>query len=540
MRPRPRQRARGLGIAVGAILPLAFSGCGGSSSPPVSVTGPAVPGRLPPARTTPLRSIFQADVALHEDPARTLDTMRALGADTVRLILPWGQLGPFVSIAPDPASPTPPPAFRAADPAAYPAAGWASYDTILRDAHDRGMAVDLTLGPPPPLWARGPGDPGHPVHTQWRLNVAAFGQWVRAVATRYSGHYRDAAGRLLPRVSLWSVWNEPNFGPDIAPQTTAAGVDVSPVIYRGMVDAAWTALRATGHGTDTILIGELAPYGESFGNPGSFGYMVPLRFLRSLYCVGPGLRRLTGSAATQLGCPPAGDPSRFRAAHPGLFAASGLSLHPYPQGPPSVVIPGEPDYANLASLPKVESTIDAIFRTYGSSRQIPLWSTEFGVHTDPPETAYSISPAQAADYLNQSEYLTWRDPRLRSYDQYLLEDAPSGEFATGLEFAGGRPKPGYAAYRMPLYLPVDRRSGRTPLELWGAVRPARYASGVQRVALQFRPSGAGAFRTIRVVSLPAGSVYFDVLQRFVDAGSVRTAWRSPNGRLLLSRTAQIS
>ena len=498
---------------------------------------------LPPARSAPFRSIFEADVPLHQNPAATLDAMRTLGADTVRVFMPWGFLGALGAVAPDANAPRPPAGFNGSDPAAYPSANWAIWDTIVRDAQARGMTVDLTLGPPPPLWARGPGDPGHPPHPQWRLNVSAFGQWVHAVTTRYSGHYRDPRSGIgpLPRVDMWAIWNEPNFGPMVAPQTTPQGVDVSPVTYRRMVDVAYSALRATGHAADTILIGELAPYGHALGPaPGRFGYMVPLRFLRSLYCVGPGLRPLTGVAAAQIDCPSGG--AGFRAAHPGLFDASALSLHPYAQGPPSASAPGQPDYANLPAVPHVEATIDSIFRVYGSSRQIPLFSTEFGVHTNPPETVFgTVSPQQATIYMNQAEYLSWRDPRLRSYGQYLLADGPRGVFATGLEFNNGQPKPGYGAYQMPLFLPVTQVRPDESLEVWGGARPARYAGASSRqVELQFRPAGAAAFRALRAVMRSPGSPYFDLLQRFTGAGSVRTAWRAPGGQLLFSRTVQLT
>lgn len=153
----------------------------------------------------------------------------------------------------------------------------------------------------------------------------------------------------------------------------------------------------------------------------------------------------------------------------------------------------------------------------------------------------TVSPQQATVYMNQAEYLSWRDPRMGSYSQYLLADGPRGVFATGLEFNDGRPKPGYAAYQMPLYLPVAQLRSGKPLEVWGAARPARYASaGKRRVELQFRAAGASAFNTMRTVTLSAGSVYFDLLQRFRSAGSVRAAWRAPGGRMLFSRTVQIT
>ncbi|MGL1751813.1 hypothetical protein ACSTG9_23620, partial [Vibrio parahaemolyticus] len=76
-------------------------------------------------------------------------------------------------------------------------------------------------------------------------------------------------------------------------------------------------------------------------------------------------------------------------------------------------------------------------------------------------------------------YLFYRDPRIATSTQFLLADpnprfgVPEfGGFASGLEFFGGRHKPSYDAYRMPLFLPVSDERGGRPLELWGGVRPA--------------------------------------------------------------------
>ena len=52
----------------------------------------------------------------------------------------------------------------------------------------------------------------------------------------------------------------------LSPQTVN-GVEVGPRLYRGLLDAAYGALRASGHGGDTILIGELASTGHA--DPGS-------------------------------------------------------------------------------------------------------------------------------------------------------------------------------------------------------------------------------------------------------------------------------
>ncbi len=155
-----------------------------------------------------------------------------------------------------------------------------------------------------------------------------------------------------------------------------------------------------------------------------------------------------------------------------------------------------------------------------------------------------MSPDKAAYYLNWSEYITWKDPRIRSYDQYLLVDNPTGHFATGLEFPNGTPKPGYAAFRMPLYLPVTATATGHPLEVWGGVRPAHYAQLAthrsQHVKIQFEPSSGGAFKTINNVELTDRYGYFDILQKFPGSGNVRLAWSYPHGPEVFSRAVAIT
>ncbi len=79
--------------------------------------------------------------------------------------------------------------------------------------------------------------------------------------------------------------------------------------------------------------------------------------------------------------------------------------------------------------------------------------------------------------MNEAEYLSYKQSRLDSYSQYaLIDQAPPASFDTGLINPNGKPKPGYAAYRMPVWLPsASTRKGRK-LEVWGDVRPAYYAT----------------------------------------------------------------
>jgi hypothetical protein len=524
-------------LLLGALCGLPAA-CGGSNSNTSSAQTAAAAGRPgPSAMFTP------SNVQIDTNPASALDELKRLGVDTVHLYMHWSDIAPDAGSARRPH-------FDAANPAAYPASGWTNYDTIIRDTKARGMKVLLDLVAPPPDWAAGRGAPDPSSQPFWRPSPQQFALFTRAVGERYSGHYTPPGGPSpLPRIDFWSIWNEPNLGIELAPQAIPhSHVEVSGSLYRGLVDAAWGALHATGHGHDTILIGEIAPAGATFGPyaPGLFAAMAPLRFLRALYCVGSSYRPLTGTAAKARGCPTtAAGTKAFAAQHPGLFHASGFADHPYPQGlAPNVPTPGEPDYAELADLPRLEHALDTLQRAYGSSTRYPIYSTEYGYQTTPPDTeAGTVSPKQAALYLNWSEYITWLNPRLRSYDQFLMTDGAAGNFATGLRFSNGSEKPSYGAFRMPLYLPVHSGSKGQALEVWGCVRPAYDAQQSshrpQRVRIQFA-TPSRSFHTVTTVPITDRYGYFVVHQRFSGSGQVRLAWTYPHGPTVFSRTVDIT
>jgi hypothetical protein len=284
------------------------------------------------------------------------------------------------------------------------------------------------------------------------------------------------------------------------------------------------------------------------GEPGLFNAMAPLRFLRALYCVDADYRQLRGTQASERGCPatPAAS-ARFVTQNPGLFKAPGFAVHPYSftSLPPNVRIPNEPDYAELAAMPTLEATLDRVQRVYGSNKKFPIWSTEFGYLTNPPNPQYTITPARAAYYLNWAEYMTWQDPRLKSFDQFLISDPPGTTvFATGLATAAGKPKPAFDAYRMPLYLPVTSAAAKQQLLVWGDVRPApdaaRRSHRRQTVQVQFKSSSGKDFGTVNTVALTNPHGYFEVRQAFPSSGSVRLRWKYPNGQVVFSRTVDIT
>ena len=518
---------------------MAVGGCGGGSAKPAADA----------SRTQPLETIFEAPQQLAASPGPALDALKLIGVDDVKVFMAWG------SMAPDPLAHTRPAGVNAASPAAYAAGLWAPFDAIVRAAASRGMGVDLALEAPAPLWATGPGVPpgtSSGFVGSWEPSAKEFGLFVKAVGTRYDGHYTPPGQTApLPPVRFWSIWNEPNYGQQLAPQAVDhSTVEVSPLLYRELLDAAWTGLGLTGHGGDKILIGEVAPRGETTGDqPGNFSGMVPLRFIRALYCVDSSLHPLQGTNATLRGCPATAEGSKaFPSQHPGLFHASGFAVHPYPQGQvtPNTPTPNEPDYADLPKLPSLEATLDGAQAAYGSSTRFPIYDTEFGYQTNPPEKiARAITPEVAAYYMNWAEYISWSNPRVASWDQYLLTDPPQpSNFDTGLEFTNGTAKdPMYDAFRMPLYLPHPSGKAGQPLEVWGGVRPAHYAiidHKAPQVSIQFKPSSGGAFKTVQRVTITDAYGYFTASVKFPSSGSVRLAWTQPGTGQVYSRVAPVT
>jgi hypothetical protein len=516
-------------------------------------------------------SILESDPMLLGDPVGTLRTLRELGISTIRLSVRWQ------SLAPDPNSFRAPKRFVAADPAAYSKSKWAPYDALIKDAAQDGIRVDMDLSGGAPLWGTGPGMPHdhHYPHHNWKPSPAKFGQFARAVAIRYSGNYNPNLRQLdpgssedLPRVSFWSVWNEPNLGPSLAPQAVSghSTTPYSPRQYRAMLSQVWSALRATGHGSDTLLIGELAPRGMlSFGK---FGGITPLEFLRSLYCVGGNYRPLRGAAASTQGCPTSSRGSRsFASRNAALFHSSGVAAHPYmrwfppnreeDQDQPKGFARLKSNYATLATIGQLERGLDRMLRAYGSHRKLPIWMTEFGYITDPPSkpsrrsSPHYPSPTTAAYYDNWAEYIAWKNPRIVSFDQYILRDAaelhPQNQgFPSGLIFASGKPKPGFDAFRLPLYLPhTTASSPSTSLEVWGSARPVYFADleapgTPQSVTILFRADGGSQFLPLSQVPITSPEGYFDTDLQFPTSGTVELAWTYPSDSLSLAGTTVYS
>jgi hypothetical protein len=300
-------------------------------------------------------------------------------------------------------------------------------------------------------------------------------------------------------------------------------VPVSAKIYRGLLDAGWSALQQTGHGQDTIISSGLSQDGTP--HVGERGTSAPLTFLRTMYCLDSSFRELRGVVAHEAGCPTSRSGSRqFRAEHPALFRITGVGIHPYPFSAPPI----RPDYPNpndveFAEIPHLISTIDRLQRAYGSRARMEIYNTEYGYLT-----GYA-SPQNEARYLNWAEYLSWKNPRIASFDQFELLD--SSWFPSALVTSANAPKPSFYAYQLPVWLPVTvNRRGRA-LEVWGDARGAKFATedgyGTQYVWIQFKRRGTKQYGNLERVPIANPRGYFEVRIRFPSSGAVRLAWEYP-------------
>ena len=134
-------------------------------------------------------------------------------------------------------------------------------------------APDYALGSDHPPTTTPPGG-------TWKPDPGALADFMRALATRYSGEFGD-----LPRVRHFQVWNEPNLSFYLSPQREGER-EVSPAYYREMLNAAYAAIKGV-HADNQVLSAGTAPFGDKRGDE----RVRPLEFLRNLLCLRDNLKR---------------------------------------------------------------------------------------------------------------------------------------------------------------------------------------------------------------------------------------------------------
>jgi putative glycosyl hydrolase len=365
----------------------------------VAVAGLATQGAS--ASRGMLVGIYDEPHTLYGEPAHYFPLLRELRAQVLRVNLYWG--GRFGVAKGRPFDPTDP---------ADPAYNWSLYDRLVNYASQYRVRVLFSIYGTP-SWANGGAG----------VNRAPSGQealegFAKAAALRYSGTYPDPTGRILPAVKLWLAWNEPNNPVFLSPQyrrDKGKWVIQSAIDYARICNAIWEGVHSTFIAKEQVACGATSPRGNNAPRS-SRPSVSPLAFLRAVKSAG-----LT----------------RFDAwAH-----------HPY-YGAPSET-PSTPPRggrrATAVTLGNIGSLISQLTRLYGKK---PLWLTEYGYQTNPPDRAFGVSWAKQAAYLRQAFAIARRNPRITMMLWFMIQDEPilSG-WQSGFLTAKGKEKPSFDAFR---------------------------------------------------------------------------------------------
>src|SRR3954449_1356399 len=449
--------------------------------------------------------------------AQALDEAKALGADVIRANVIWSRFAPSAN------SKKKPKGFDGKNPAAYPPGAFTMLDSFVAGAQARGLEVLLTATGPIPAWASKCKGSVATLRT-CKPDSKLFGAFVRALGTRY------------PTVKKWSIWNEPNLRSWLSPQYETKGgqaVQKSAYIYRQLATSAIAGLRATGHRADQIWMGETAPLGDDpSGCSAQRSLRVPKRcaskilktspetFLRGVFCLNTRGKRLTGAEATDQHC---GGYKKLN--------VTAYAHHPYTRGgsrPPTSGVNAGEITINVAT--RLTRLLDNAAKAKRIPSKLPIEYTEHGWQTKP-DLIFGVTDAQQAEYINQSDWIAYKNPRVHTVAQYKIVDdsnIPAG-FQMGLRLLSGAPKPAYQAYKLPIWV---SGSGAN-VTVYGQVRPADNGTP-QTVDIQVAAAGGGGFKTVQSVPVTSANGIFTV-----SVPNSGTLWRlSWNG--ITSRQAEVS
>lgn len=412
---------------------------------------------------------------------RAFDDLSALGVDTLRILVWWGDM------TPKPGALKPPQGLDQRDSRTYGPGGkrWRGVDAAVRMARERGITPYLVPSPGPtsgriPRWAaqnpkRGAIDP-KPVF---------FKRFMYALGRRYRGGFDpDGIGGQdpLPSVGIIGIGNEPNAARYLSPQVKN-GKTYGPKLYRRLYIAARNGLRGSGW-RGKVLIGETSPRGI-------VGNTEPLDFLRGVLCLDSKFR-------------PKGRCAKL--------AADGWAHHPYALKSPPWLKRPDKNHISIGALERLERPLKRAARAGRISRKVKVWITEFGYQSYP-DREFGLPYKRQYEYMAIAERIARERKGVVSFAQYLLyDDSHRSGFQSGLRLAKPRAaacgglkvgcKPAWHAFRAPLAV---RRYGkkRNKVSIWGHVRAATGRTTVRirvrdrgrkpRLLAELRTNGAGYF-----------------------------------------------
>lgn len=367
----------------------------------VAVTAVAASADAGRARSGPMLLGVMDDALLGNVPDVAFADVEQLQPQVIRYDLSWAHTAPRKpAVATDPND---------------PAYDWSRTDTVVSRADALGVPVLLTIEVTP-KWAGGGTGNKAPV------NMASLQAFAYAAATRYSGQFVvPSTGQVLPAVTRWEAWNEPNTTSHLKPQYTcrcSAAKPASPAIYAKILKAIYTGVHSAGTRAgviETVAGGATKP---NYSGPKTFEPAVaPLRFLMEL-----GKQR-----------PP----------------LDVYSHHPYrtDAGKKTGQIANPNDIA-FADLPRLIKGLDQAF----PRKRLHLWITEFGLQTNPPDSFQGVSLSYQSQQLRRNVAASRANPRIDMLVWFLIRDEQARKpfaagFQTGLAFTNGKLKPSWSVFR---------------------------------------------------------------------------------------------
>jgi hypothetical protein len=233
--------------------------------------------------------------------------------------------------------------------------------------------------------------------------------------------FATAAARHYPWIRYWLIWNEPNKRIWLRPTRAA-------IYVQHLLNPGYEAIHA--------VLPHARVGGGVTGPRGAAGGVAPTTWVR-------GMAR----------------------AHPKLDA---YAHHPYPASPSETPSSGGCKNCPWITMATIKKLLILVKRSWGPK---PVWLTEYGYQTRPPDMSLGVPLKRQATMLSLAAMRAWRLPRVTMLIQYLYRDEVAlGRFQTGLVFADDRWKPSLQGFKLPF-----AQMGRHGLQavVWGQIRGVR-------------------------------------------------------------------
>ena len=233
--------------------------------------------------------------------------------------------------------------------------------------------------------------------------------------------FATAAARHYPWIRYWLIWNEPNKRIWLRPTRAA-------IYVQHLLNPGYEAIHA--------VLPHARVGGGVTGPRGAAGGVAPTTWVRSM-----------------------------ARAHAKLDA---YAHHPYPASPSETPSSGGCKNCPWITMATIKKLLILVKRSWGPK---PVWLTEYGYQTRPPDMFLGVPLKRQATMLSLAAMRAWRLPRVTMLIQYLYRDEVAlGRFQTGLVFADDRWKPSLQGFKLPF-----AQMGRHGLQavVWGQIRGVR-------------------------------------------------------------------